>query len=186
MCEKRKKILNATLDVIQEYGLQSASMAQITQRAGVGTGTLYNYFSSKEVLVNSLYEEIWNEVTEYLLSDYDAKADLKTRFDKIFSNFIEYSMEHPQKFEFIEVYTHSPYITLETKMCNMKMMEETSKLFEDLKKSGMLQNLNTHFYMKFVSGALASLVKAHFSGYLKLNEESKQAALTACWNAFKK
>ena len=71
-------------------------------------------------------------------------------------------------------------------MCNLKMIDEMEKLFDDLKKSNMIKNLNTHFYIKFVYGALASLVKAHFSGYLKLNEESKQTALTACWNAFQK
>jgi TetR/AcrR family transcriptional regulator, repressor of fatR-cypB operon len=37
--------------MILEYGLQDISMSQIAQRAGVGMGTIYNYFASKEDLV---------------------------------------------------------------------------------------------------------------------------------------
>lgn len=51
MSNKRADILIATRDLIIEQGLQSTSMSQIARRAGVGMGTIYNYFENKEDLV---------------------------------------------------------------------------------------------------------------------------------------
>jgi AcrR family transcriptional regulator len=44
------KILSAAREVFTEEGFESATIGKIAQRAGVGLGTAYNYFESKEDL----------------------------------------------------------------------------------------------------------------------------------------
>ena len=46
MTSKRDQIIYATRDLIFEQGLQDISMSQIAQRAEVGMGTIYNYFTN--------------------------------------------------------------------------------------------------------------------------------------------
>lgn len=47
---KRRLILKAALEVFTEKGFYKAKMEEIAQQAGVGKGTIYEYFSSKENL----------------------------------------------------------------------------------------------------------------------------------------
>ncbi|MBB3128544.1 AcrR family transcriptional regulator [Paenibacillus rhizosphaerae] len=53
---KKQDIMTATLDLIHEEGLPSVTFAKLIKRANVGSGTIYNYFSNKEDLVNAVYK----------------------------------------------------------------------------------------------------------------------------------
>lgn len=49
--ETRARILEATRDVLGDQGLESATLKAITDRAGVGAGSFYNLFDSKEAAI---------------------------------------------------------------------------------------------------------------------------------------
>ena len=51
-----EKIQRAAMEEFTEKGFQGASLRQIVKQAGVTTGALYGYFSSKEALFNALVE----------------------------------------------------------------------------------------------------------------------------------
>lgn len=53
----RNTILKAAADVFQEAGWNRASIAAIAERAGVGVGTVYQYFRSKEEMVAAIVGE---------------------------------------------------------------------------------------------------------------------------------
>ena len=59
--ENRDKILAAAKEVFAERGL-SAGVDVIARRAGVGTGTLYRHFPSKEALIAAVFERRLDEV----------------------------------------------------------------------------------------------------------------------------
>jgi len=52
--DTERRILDAALDAMDEKGFTGASMEGIAERADVGVGTLYNYFSSKDELLVAL------------------------------------------------------------------------------------------------------------------------------------
>jgi len=64
--QTRKRILEATVDVITEKGFKSASMREIAKRADIGDATIYNYFPSKEKLVYGYCEYVQQQVQEEL------------------------------------------------------------------------------------------------------------------------
>ena len=45
---KKDDIFNAALSLIVEDGIQTVTISKILEKANVGSGTLYNYFSGKE------------------------------------------------------------------------------------------------------------------------------------------
>ncbi|MBY5163883.1 TetR/AcrR family transcriptional regulator [Salsipaludibacter albus] len=49
--ETRERILDATRQVLGDQGLESATLKAITDRAGVGAGSFYNLFESKEAAI---------------------------------------------------------------------------------------------------------------------------------------
>jgi TetR/AcrR family transcriptional regulator, fatty acid metabolism regulator protein len=69
--ERRERIIDAIVRVVAEHGVPEATTSRIAEAAGVGPGTLYRYFGSREemltVALEAVYEEImrpWFEVDE--------------------------------------------------------------------------------------------------------------------------
>jgi AcrR family transcriptional regulator len=54
----RERLLGAALELIEEGGYSSASVAAIAARAGVAAGTLYRHFSSKEQLFVEVFRAV--------------------------------------------------------------------------------------------------------------------------------
>jgi len=54
--DKRPRLVEAASAVFAEKGYASTRVADIAERAGVGKGTVYEYFSSKEELLFAVFE----------------------------------------------------------------------------------------------------------------------------------
>ena len=59
--EKRREIIQAAMMVFAEEGTQTAKMATIARKAGIGKGTIYEYFSTKEELIFSCIDHFIRE-----------------------------------------------------------------------------------------------------------------------------
>ena len=69
--EKQKNLLNASAEVFAEKGYYQASIQNITQKAGVSTGTFYIYYKNKEEVLLAIYQrfsECLNDMIEKKLS----------------------------------------------------------------------------------------------------------------------
>ena len=55
--EKRLKILQSAAEAFAEKGYYDTSVQNITERAGVSTGTFYIYYKNKEEILLSLYNQ---------------------------------------------------------------------------------------------------------------------------------
>ena len=54
--EYREKMLAAGFDLLKQYGMTHMSVAKITEAAGIGVRTFYNFFPSKEAYVYDVME----------------------------------------------------------------------------------------------------------------------------------
>jgi AcrR family transcriptional regulator len=61
--DKRPRLVDAACAVFAEKGYASTRVADIAERAGVGKGTVYEYFSSKEELLFAVFELINAEIS---------------------------------------------------------------------------------------------------------------------------
>jgi AcrR family transcriptional regulator len=91
--ERNKKlIVQAAQEVFAAAGL-AASIDQIAQRAGVGTGTLYRHFPTKEALFEAVVigrvEELVEEARRLIAGD-----DPKTAFFKLLSQLVQHGDGH--------------------------------------------------------------------------------------------
>ncbi|MBN2181644.1 MAG: TetR/AcrR family transcriptional regulator [Sedimentisphaerales bacterium] len=66
----RRKLKKAALDVFSEKSVDAATVEEITEKADVGKGTLYQHFSDKEQMVVTLVQEALEHLTERMRS-YD-------------------------------------------------------------------------------------------------------------------
>ncbi|MDO4281249.1 MAG: TetR/AcrR family transcriptional regulator [Peptococcaceae bacterium] len=63
--ELRVKMLDAGFELIKQYGMTHASVEKITQAAGLGKSTFYNFFSSKEAFVMDIMEYQRDQVKQH-------------------------------------------------------------------------------------------------------------------------
>jgi len=68
---KHEQIIRAALRVFAEHGLHGTPVPPIAAEAGVGVGTLYRYFDSKETLINAVFRDSKSRLKERLLSGID-------------------------------------------------------------------------------------------------------------------
>lgn len=62
----RKSLLEAAVAVVGEVGYANASVALITQKAGVGQGTFYNYFGSRQEILDALLPSLGKDMLAHI------------------------------------------------------------------------------------------------------------------------
>jgi len=68
---KKAKILESSLALFSQKGYHASTIEEIAKAAGVGKGSVYNYFESKESLLKALIFETILEAVEWMDSDHD-------------------------------------------------------------------------------------------------------------------
>lgn len=54
--DRKREIINAALELAAENGLRTVSMQQIADKVGITKASLYNHYSSREQIVDAMYE----------------------------------------------------------------------------------------------------------------------------------
>jgi AcrR family transcriptional regulator len=62
----RALLLNCALEIVNEKGIGAVNIRKLAARAGVATGTVYNYFSSKDDVLLALTEDDWTGALQQL------------------------------------------------------------------------------------------------------------------------
>jgi TetR/AcrR family transcriptional regulator, repressor of fatR-cypB operon len=186
MPSKRDQIISATRDLILENGLQDISMSQIAQRAEVGMGTIYNYFASKEDLVYRLYYETKAAMSQYVLGNYDRDQPVVVRFLQILTRIAHYGVQYPNEFRLVEILSKVPFIQEQTKHIEQPLTATFQQIFVDAQHQQLLKDMPLTMIELLISGALYTLIEAHVTGQIRLNDALIQQTVSACWDAVKR
>jgi len=79
--QKKNSILQASLDLFMKYGIQKVSVSEIAKEANVSQVTIYNYFGSKDDLIQEVIlfyvDQVWEEYEELLSHDIPFPEKIK-------------------------------------------------------------------------------------------------------------
>lgn len=56
--DRKRDIINATLELASQNGLGTVSMQQIADKVGITKASLYNHFSSRDQIVEAMYDSL--------------------------------------------------------------------------------------------------------------------------------
>jgi AcrR family transcriptional regulator len=98
MSDKRTQVLEASIDLFAEEGFWNTPTTRIAKHAGVGTGTLFNYFGSKEGLIDSVYMQLKKEWGEHVLAGWPADGSFKQQLEHMWYRFIDWAMKYPDRY----------------------------------------------------------------------------------------
>lgn len=81
----KKKIFETAVRLINEKGYDNVTISEVCKEAGVGKGTFYVHFESKEDILKATY---YSDMSNYVLKNFD---------DFILNEYEEYSEKNPEK-----------------------------------------------------------------------------------------
>jgi AcrR family transcriptional regulator len=61
----------------------------------VGTGTLFNYFESKDLLIESVYAQLKQEFMSHIAAHYPEDGSAKTKFEHIWFRYVDWGINNP-------------------------------------------------------------------------------------------
>ncbi len=152
-------------------------------RADVGAGTIYRYFDSKKDLITQLYLEIKREKGQASLEGYSEDLSLRERFRTLWLNMLHYYMDHPQELTFAEQFDNSPYLTAEVQATFAEQYEPLMRFFQYAYEEGVFKEMPLAMLSASTAEVAVSLAKHHASGQLTLDDEAKELAMNATWDA---
>lgn len=155
---KREDILNASLKLLVEHGEQASSMKWIAQEANCGIGTMYNYFPSKETLINEVYLYVKDKKADFINDGYDNTESIKQQFIHCWTRVIQFSKENPVAYKFLEKFALSPIITEKTRKEALRFFLPIMEIYETGKQKGIIKNWDTFELVLFTNGALSSII----------------------------
>ena len=171
MNDRRNEIVFATLELAAENGLGSVSMQQIANKIGITKASLYNHFSSRDEIVEAMYETIRQTSKQKVVRtniDYDALAKSGTFYEVIMKAVSSYRaiVQEPQMFLFYKLIMAERSINPAAAEIMVKetktMIDATKALFRSLEANGKAEFMNLDSAAFSFSMAIHSIIDYGF------------------------
>ena len=182
--DKCEAILEAALTLFAERGYHGTAMPELAQQAGVGAGTIYRYFESKEVLVNAVFQRAKSRLRDTLQQDIDLQAPPREIFGRFWRTLTAFARAWPEEFLFLELHHHMPYLDADSLSVEQQVLIPIWTYCVAIRQQGVARDMPAEALMALIWGAFVGLFKAEHSGYLQLNDDTLARAEDACWAAF--
>jgi AcrR family transcriptional regulator len=94
----REKLLEEAKRQVREQGYSSMTIRSVATACGVGTGTVYNYFPSKDILVVSFMLDDWKICIETISKGIGLADDVKAALYCMYVELLKYKEKYERLF----------------------------------------------------------------------------------------
>lgn len=161
--EKRRKIIDAAIEIFGSAGFDAASMADIAARAEVAKGTLYLYFESKERLFEELYQLCRAERLQACSADTDGLSSALDELCRRLRNGTRWELAAPLKNRLVRAYLTHPVFSQNVRVIEGLNTETIDSIFHRGVERGELRampvNLLEEMYIRLGSAVYYHLEK---------------------------
>ncbi len=138
--ETENSIFEAAMDLFQNKGFVHTTMQDISERAGVAKGTVFNYFTSKEEILLKFGRMRVAELKE-LVRTFPPELDTKTKIIQTLTADYSNVMKSKEmaRIALVEAYKYDWVYTLEAQN-RMELASIYTKILSEGKKKGDIRN----------------------------------------------
>jgi len=181
--DKHERILQAASQLIVRNGLQ-CSMAAIAEEAGVATGSLYNYFDSKEALVRGVYGRVAEEMTESLSTPAEPGQSPEARVRSYIALYIDFIWVDPVRARLFDYLDNTPLIAMEDagKIFG-PLVDHAIAMIAEAQAAGAVRQGPPTLLASFMRGAIRNTLKRRRTDPAPLTGEERDLIAAMCWSA---
>ena len=183
--DKRESILNAALALFVERGFWGTAVPEIAERAGVGAGTIYRYFESKEALVNAIYRQEKMRFAGLVLADFPPTSTTRDLFRALFMRMAKFATANPDAFVFLELHHHARYLDAESRAVESRLTALITDLVTAKQAQGELKAGEPRLLMGLVMGAFVGVIRSCVDTDQPLAEADWKLAEQCVWEAIR-
>jgi AcrR family transcriptional regulator len=181
--DKREAIMSAALELFVERGFYGTIVPDIAERAGVGAGTIYRYFDSKEALVNAIYREQKMLFGRIAIDEFPGTAPTREQFRVLWTRMARFATENPSSFGFLELHHHAQYLDAESRAVEQRMTELFANVVVRAQARGELKAGDPRILMGLVMGGFIGVIRNCGDGPL---DEARWVLAEQCmWEAIR-
>ncbi|MCD6161739.1 MAG: TetR family transcriptional regulator [candidate division Zixibacteria bacterium] len=161
--KKKQTILLAAIKVFSEKGVKNAKIADIAYEAGIGKGTIYEYFRSRDEIFIETFNYMLREMNKEFINELQKTRPpvdkIKAMNKIIFSGLTKFTVETASIFidfwaEGIRNQGYSGKGIINLKELYNEFRQELMQVLEDGIKAGQFRKINT---LETASAFLASI-----------------------------
>ena len=187
--DKREAIMAAALGLFVERGFYGTAVPEIAERAGVGAGTIYRYFESKEALVNALYRtekmRFAQNVVERVNAPGPGREPARELFKRLWLHMAEFAVDHPKSFVFLELHHHAAYLDEESRALEQRMLLLFSGVIVSAQTRGELKAGDPKLLMGMVMGGFIGVIRGCMEWNTNLKDADWLFAERCMWEAIR-
>ncbi|MGY0399516.1 MAG: TetR/AcrR family transcriptional regulator [Ostreibacterium sp.] len=181
--KKRKAIIRTAIKLFVKYGLHDVSIKVLAQKAGIATGSIYNYFDNKDDLINTAFQGIITESLDFLREGYDQTQSIQARFHYLFKRKISYCLKYPEKFQFLSLCAYSPIVMgKQAKICDDSPL---AAVIEDGQAQQLIKDLPKEDIFYYAFGGMDSLLEWKLFNQQEISEADINTIVGMTWDAIK-
>jgi AcrR family transcriptional regulator len=180
----RKKLKQAALDVFTEKSVDAATVEEITDKADVGKGTLYQYFADKEEIVLTLVDEAVTHLIEAIGSYESAPETLEEMLEHLLNAHYRFSVDSRE--EFLLLFQGKLLLRLESDTLD-ELEEPYMRYLEEIEEqvSSYLSPRIAAIKIRRLACAVAGFVFGFFSfARIGMTEEEIESSINPMRRAF--
>ena len=174
---KPEAIITAALSVFHEEGV-AVSTARIAQKAGVSNGTLFNYFPTKQILIDALYVSIKTEMAD-ALGTLDPSAPIELRMRQMWDRWFDWARKNSEARQVMNLLHQSGLTSAEAQASGAAAFETAGEVLHEAQSTGVLVDLPLDYLSALIQQQLDQAV---ISG---LNSTQANVAFGVLWNGIK-
>lgn len=181
----REKILEATAAMIVAHGTQ-ASMSKIASHAGVATGSLYNHFENKDVLIRAVYEELGAMIERALVDGDDPSLPAQERLRAYIDRQIEFVWHDEARSDLHEYLSNVPLLPRDEVVHSFTRTSEfIADLLRELQREGWVVEGDVSVMAGFMGGGIRNTLKWQRALGVTLTQELRDLVHQLCLRALR-
>jgi len=154
LADTRRSILDAARDLVSEGGFAAAQVSEVARRAGVATGTIYRYFSSKEELCRQIFREVSSQEMGLLATIASGDEPARTRLVKVLRTFAGRAVKGRRLAYALLAEPVDANLAEERAFFRRTHAEIFSRILEDGIEAGELPPMNAKIAAACIAGAI--------------------------------
>ena len=182
--DKREAIMTAALSLFVERGFYGTAVPEIADSAGVGAGTIYRYFESKEALVNALYRQEKMRFAQIVIENFPMGI-AREQFRALWMRMATFAIANPESFVFLELLHHARYLDAESQVVEQRMNLLFTNVIDAAQARGELKAAAPRMIMGIVLGSFVGVIRSCIEIDQPLDTADWKLAEQCVWEAIR-
>jgi len=177
--------MKTAIRLFVKQGFENTPTSQITEEAGIASGTLFYHFNTKEKLISETYDYIVKNIHESISKDLSVKKGIEATLFKVWCNLLHWGLNHEEEHIFLEKFFNSGFASDHTIAKFHKAFSELMDLMKQGTENKILKEWEPEVLFE-VCRHIYFVFREHFSTCKKIDNKDLSASFEVFWDAVKR